>query len=330
MNFEITNENGNSNNNGSPIREVQGYGGNSPNEETKRKIVGQINWASIRRAEPDPVAKGAKLRGKLKGQMNARLRRLKRTGKLPEGKTMAELLKNEMTKKPKNFKKRSPPKRKPKPAVKFVNFGKSKSEATGRRPTQQSIPALYKTKGYSAVQFRNARDKANKIITSFNRAGLLPNSGNVNEVEQEMVSLRKELLNDQLSTMTPEGSKKPEQAKVSFNSTSSAGLNINAELSRIKKMKAANKNATIRRKERIFSSLKKMKPSKPAYMKASKLVPNMVNGNSPNNSPSPERINKGLNTSNASIQSVKNKRNRGEKLSSPERKLLNVVNALRK
>ena len=331
MNFEITNENGNSNNNGSPNREVQGYSGNSPNEETKRKIVGQRNWAGIRRAEPDPVAKGAKLRGKLKGQMNARLRRLKRTGKLPEGKTMAELLKNEMTKKPKNFKKRSPPRRTSKPPTKLMNFGKAKSEATGKRPTQQSIPAIYKTKGYSANQVRNARMQSNKILTSFNRAGLLPNAGNSKEFEREMETLKKELLNDQLSTMKPAGSKTPEQAKVSFNSTSSAGLNINTELSRIKKMKAANKNATIRRKERIYGVLKKMKPStNPAYMRPTKLVPYANNGKSPNNSPSPGKVDRGLSASNASIQNLKNKRNRGEKLSSPERKLLNVVNALRK
>lgn len=334
-NFEITNENGNgngnSNNNGSPNREVQGYGGNSPNEETKRKILGQRNWASIRRAEPDPVAKGAKLRGKLKGQINARLRRLKRTGKLPEGKTMAEILKNEMTKKPKNFKKRSPPKRTPKPAAKFINFGKTKSEATGKRPrTGQSFPAIYRAKGFSGAQMKEAKFKANKTLNSLNRAGLLPNAGNGNKFEQEMTVLRKELLNDQLSTMKPEGSKKPEQTKVSFNSTSYTGLNVNTELSRIKKMKAANKNNSIKRKGRIFNTLKRMRPSKPAYMKASKLVPNMGNGNSPNNSPSPERVSKGLNASNASIQKLKNKRNKGEKLSSPERKLLNVVNALRK
>ena len=333
MNFEITNENGGSNNNknGTPNREVNGYAGNSPNEETKRKIVGQRNWASIRRAEPDPVAKGAKLRGKLKGQMNARLRRLKRTGKLPAGKTMAELLKNEMTKKPKNFKKGgSPTKRTPKPVVKFVNFGKSKSESTGKRPGKQSIPDLYKTKGYSITQIRDARILANKTLTSLNRAGLLPNSENAKEFESEMTALKKELLNDQLTTMKPEGSKTPEQAKVSFNFSSGTNLNINTQLARFKKMKAANKTNSIKRKERIFSSLKKMKPSKPAYMKPSKLVPVMGNKNTPNNSPTPEQVMKGVNASNNSIQNLKNKRNRGEKLSSPERKLLNVVNALRK
>ena len=330
-NFEITNENGNSNNNGSPTREVQGYGGNSPNEETKRKIVGQRNWANIRRAEPDPVAKGAKLRGKLKGQMNARLIRLKRTGNLPEGKTMAEILKSEMTKKPKNFKKRSPPKRTPKPAAKFINFGKTKSEATGKRPrTGQSFPAIFRTKGFSGAQMKEAKFKANKTLNSLNRAGLLPNAGNGNKFEQEMTVLRKELLNDQLSIMKPEGSKTPEQTKVSFNSTSSAWLNINAELTRLKKMKASNKNNSTKRKERIFSALKKMRPSKPAYMKASNLVPNMGSENSPNNSPSPVKVQMGLNASNESIQKLRNKRNKGEKLSSPERKLLNVVNALRK
>ena len=145
-----------------------------------------------------------------------------------------------------------------------------------------------------------------------------------------MTALKKELLNDQLTTMKPEGSKTPEQAKVSFNFSSGTNLNINTQLARFKKMKAANKTNSIKRKERIFSSLKKMKPSKPAYMKPSKLVPVMGNKNTPNNSPTPEQVMKGVNASNNSIQNLKNKRNRGEKLSSPERKLLNVVNALRK
>lgn len=329
LNFRVTNENGESNGNGnSPNKEGKGYAGNSPNAETKRKIVGQRNWAAIRRAEPDPIGKKVKIRGQLKGQINARLRRLKRTGKLPEGKTMAEILKNELTRKPKNFKKGgSPPKRTPKPVVKFMNLGKLKSESTSRRNYGQSVPAIFKTKGYSATQIRDARLKADAALSSFNKAGLLPNANNKTFLT-EMSNLKKELLNGQLSSIVPSGSS-PTKANNRFNLVSGK-LNLNAELKRINKLKAKNKTPSIRRKERIFRTLKKMRPSKPAIMKTSKLVPMMNNGSPANNSPSPEKIQVGLNTSVKSIERLKNKKNRGEKLSSPERKLLNVVNALRK
>jgi hypothetical protein len=330
MNFQVTNENGNTNSN-SPNKEVEGYGGNSPNnQENRRRAAGKANYAAIRRAEPDPAAKGMKLKGKLKGQMNARLRRLKRMGKLPEGKTMANVLKNEMTKKPKDFKKGamgSVRKASPVKKVKgrgYINFGKGASKATARRTTQ-SIPAAYKTRGLSMSQIAAAKRAANAKVSNLNRAGLLPNAAN-KSFEAEMNALRRELLNDQLDAMEP--NRNGDKAKpITFNAVRS-NVDVNAELSTISKMKAGNKTPSIKRKERIFKVLKRMRPNKPAFTRPTKLVPNMTS-NSPNNSPNNDKVGRGLNASDNRIRNLKNKKSRGEKLTSPERKLLNVVNALR-
>ena len=91
-------------------------------------------------------------------------------------------------------------------------------------------------------------------------------------------------------------------------------------------MKERNKTKTQKLRQRILQKLSKMVPKQVEYN--ARFAPGMQG--TPNSPNSPKKVERGMATNANSIQAIKNKRNRGEKLTSPERRILNVVNALAK
>jgi len=194
----------------------------------------------------------------------------------------------------------------------------TKSNATGRRNTRSKL--VISRQMYSPSQIKEARRRANVVYSRFNRAGLAPNAGNESGVEK----VRKELLNAELALM-PKGERTQKSPKLGFSQIKTSE-NASNQLARLKKMKERNKTVAQKRRQRILQKLANMAPKKPKYN--ARFAPNMQGTpTSPNSSPN---VQVGISTNANSIQKLKNKRNKGEKLSSPERRLLNVVNALAK
>ena len=106
------------------------------------------------------------------------------------------------------------------------------------------------------------------------------------------------------------------------------GENAADQLSRLKKMKEGNKTASQKRRQRILQKLANMVPKKPKYN--ARFAPNMQGTPNSNANASSPVVERGMATNANSIQELRNKRNRGEKLKSAERRLLNVANALAK
>ena len=184
---------------------------------------------------------------------------------------------------------------------------------------------------YSPTQIREARRRANVVYSRFNRASLVPNepkknasNENKTNYKRELENLKKEIMNAELALMPKGESTKKVSPKLGF-SRVRTGENASNQLSRLKKMKERNKTPVQKRRQRILQKLANMVPKKPKYN--ARFAPAMQG--TPNSSEnSPPKVARGMATNAKSIQTIKNKRNRGEKLSSPERRLLNVVNAL--
>ena len=350
MKFQLMNENGevesNSNrNNGNENNRLNAvnYGEeNVANQNAAYKLAGRAEWARIKRAEPDPFkGNGGSLRGRTKAVLERKMRRLQKAGKLPAGASRGNLMKEMMVAKPKNtarkarevasVRRRTPPTKVQQVQRQMMKMNGTFSEATGRRETRPK--RAISRQMYSPTQIREARRRANVVYSRFNRAGLVPNmprgSANENskaEYTREIENLKKELRNAELALM-PKGERtKKASPKLGFSQVRT-GENASNQLSRLKKMKERNKTATQKRRQRILQKLANMVPKKPKYN--AKFAPNMQGTPNSNASASPV-VERGMATNANSIQNLRNRRNRGEKLKSAERRLLNVANALAK
>ena len=344
--FQLMNENGevennsNGNNNENKLNAVNYGEENGANQEAKYKITGQAEWARIRRADPDPLKKnGGALRGRSKAVLERKMRRLQKSGKLPVGASRGNLMKEMLTAKPKNIarkakevasaRRRTPPTKVQQKQRQLMKLNKTASEATGRRETRSKLAISRQM--YSPTQIREARRRANVVYSRFNRASLVPNEPKKNasnenkpNYKRELENLKKEIMNAELALMPKGESTKKVSPKLGF-SRVRTGENASNQLSRLKKMKERNKTPVQKRRQRILQKLANMVPKKPKYN--ARFAPAMQG--TPNSSEnSPPKVARGMATNAKSIQTIKNKRNRGEKLSSPERRLLNVVNAL--
>lgn len=357
--FQITNEkgkvengnsngnngNGNGNNNANKLNAVNYGEENSANQEAQYKIQGQSEWARIRRADPDPYKKnGGSLRGRTKAVLERKMRRLQKTGKLPAGVSRGNLLKEMMVNKPKNIarkaretasgsvRRRTPPGKVEQKQRQIMKLNQTASEATGRRNTRSKLAISRQM--YSPTQVREARRRANVVYSRFNKSGLVPNMPGrsaspsaKNAYNKEIEVLKKEIINAELALM-PKGERtKKASPKMTFSQVKTGEAASN-QLSRLKKMKEGNKTLTQKRRQRILQKLVNMKPKKPKYN--AKFAPNMQGTPNSSNSPNSPVVQVGMATNAKSIQVIRNKRNRGEKLNTPERRLLNVVNALTK
>ena len=330
MNFELTNENGTpSNNNNSPNKQPNyGNGSASPNNANKRARANfRANVGRLKRAEPDPFSEKMKLKGRTKAQIEAKMRRLQRTGKLPAGKTKAEIVKNMMIVRPKNVKRTSAAKPRTYSKVEqkqrqMLNFGKAKSNATGRRETKSKL-VLGRQK-YSPSQIKAARREANRMYSELNRVGLAPNANNS---QSEINAFKKELLNAQLAILPPINATKRPSPKVSF-SKIGGNVNVAREVARLNKMKKKNMSGSQKLKLRILEKIVKMrkKQEKPeptvkmmtgANVNVERISPNSV-----------EKVNRGVIVTNQTQENLENKVQRGE-ASSAEKRLLTVMKTLK-
>ena len=201
-----------------------------------------------------------------------------------------------------------------------MTLNKTVSKATGRKETR-AVPIVGRQM-YSPSQMKEARRRANVVYSRFNKAGLAPTANNKGDIEK----LRKELLNAELALMPKDERTKKASPKLGFGMIRT-GENAAAQLSRLKKMKEGSKTVTQKRRQRILQKLSNMAPRKPKYN--AKFAPNMQGTPNSNASASP-KVERGMATNANSIQELRNKRTRGEKLKSAERRILNVANALAK
>ena len=346
MNFQLVNENGvvesNGNNANANRLNAVNYGEeNNGNQEAKYKIAGQTEWARIRRADPDPFKKNTgALRGRTKAVVERKMRRMQKAGTLPVGTTRANLMKQMMVANPKNtarkarempaVRRRSPQSKVNNKRTELMKVKKNYSEFTSRINTRSKVALHRQT--YAPAQIREARRRADVVYSRLSNARLVPNipsklnSENTKKAHnKEIDALKQELLNAELALMPKGQVSKKESPKLGFNQIRS-GENAAGQLERLKKMKERNKTKTQKLRQRILQKLSKMVPKQVEYN--ARFAPGMQG--TPNSPNSPKKVERGMATNANSIQAIKNKRNRGEKLTSPERRILNVVNALAK
>jgi hypothetical protein len=328
MNFELTNENGTPSNNNSPNKEPNyGNASASPNNVNKRARANfRANVGRLKRSEPDPFGEKMKLKGRTKAQIEAKMRRLQRTGRLPAGKTKAEIVKNMMIVRPKNVKRTAVAKPRTYSKVEqkqrqMLNFGKAKSNATGRRETKSEI--VLGRQRYSPSQIRAAKREANRMYSELNLAGLAPNANNS---QNEINAFKKELLNAQLAILPPRNdTKKRPSPKVSF-SQIAGNSNVASEVARLNKMK--NMSGSQKLKLRILKKIVKMRKNQEKRQPAVKMMTGAnvnVERTSPN---SVEKVNRGVLMTNQTRENLENKVQKGE-ASSAEKRMLTVMKALK-
>lgn len=291
--------NGNSNSN----NEVANYANsNNENESFERaQERGRRNWvAMMSRGNKPPNFE--KMMGRNVRRIKKNLRMRKRKGmQMPVGKTLGEIIKNELVMKPKNLsaalKREAAAKRRVKSATPkdkeaaierlrkmgfnvskrkatsapktFLAVNKAISKATGRIPTKSQL--VIGRQKYSMSQIKKAHEEANRVMNLFGKAGLLPNQPNKNasaenrkNYESEMKSTRNQLFTNAIEKMSKPRTSSP--VKPGGNATRIGNLfNLNLEIKRLEAIKAKNRTSSQKKKLSILKSMKAMQRPPPPF-----------------------------------------------------------------
>jgi len=301
--------NGNSNSN----NEVTNYANsNNENESFERtQERGRRNWvAMMSRGNKQPNFE--KMMGRNVRRIKKNLRMRKRKGmQMPVGKTLGEIIKNELVMKPKNItaarKKEAAAKRRVKTATPkdkeaaierlrkmgfnvskrkvssapktFLAINKAISEATGRIPTKSQL--VVGRQKYNKSQIKKAYEEANRVMNLFDRAGLLPNEPRKNASDEnranyasEMKATKNQLYKNALEKMPKP--RTPSPVKPGGNVTRVENLfNLNLEIKKLEAIKAKNRNSSQTKKLSILKSMKAMQKLPPSF------AANAINENKP-------------------------------------------------
>jgi len=326
--------------------------GGSPNNANRRRRANfRANRNALKRAEADPFRKGMVLTGKTKAAIEKKMRLLARAGGVRANASREEVIRNLMVATPKAMAKkaRALPKAKAssssanssanRKAAAFALAGRVKNKAAAvkrrRKFNKKRRAAIMKmAKGNARTHTKvarrpvrvtkeprsrrnvnNAWAHANKLMSNFERAGLLNSANNKG---QERVKLMEQYLLTKPPMRTP-SPKKPAGNVIGGN------INVAGEHRRLKAMKERSKSKGQKQRQRILKAMLNMREkAKPKVFKATRLVPNLGSpSNSGNNSGVEAK--KAVKVSNEmSINALQAKVNEG-KANSAEKRKLNVM-----